>query len=366
MIYLDNNASMTLYPQVIDSIRAVLEVTANSGAVHTMGRNARAKTEVAREAIANLINCKTEDVLFTSGATEANNMAIMGGGEELALVSATEHPSVINVHPNTEVIPIDKNGVIDLSWLENRLKDMEPGKVVVSVMYASHETGVKQPVKEVAKICAKNMQRFHMDAVQGFGKDEIDFNTLGAHSISITAHKMGGVQGIGALIYDRALGLNQLMRGGGQEKGIRPGTPNVSGIVGFGIACDICRETMDSKTKHLNDLRDYMESEVVKRCQTVEVVSAGGERLAGTSRLIMPNVSAEKQVMFMDINGICVSSGAACSSGVVKEVRTLVEMGYEKGYVDCSIRLGMSFATTKEDIDKFINVYCDMYSSMAK
>ncbi|MFL2659991.1 MAG: cysteine desulfurase family protein [Alphaproteobacteria bacterium] len=366
MVYLDNNASMVPYGEVLEALNENIKNSFNAGSVHTMGRNSRAKIEKARLKIADMMGCNAEDVLFTSGATESNNIAIMGGGETIALVGALEHPSVLNVHPNTHIIPVDRNGIVDLEFIENFLKDKKAGDVLVSVMYASHETGTLQPIKAVAKICAKYMQRFHVDAVQGAGKRKIDFISSGANSMSITAHKIGGVQGVGALIYNRALNLNPLMRGGGQEKQMRPGTVNVAGCVSFGVACDICVDTMDEKTEKLDYLRDYMESEITARCPRVEIVAKDVDRLTGTSRIIMPNVNSEKQVMFMDLKGICVASGSACSSGVVKESGALRAMGYDKSCIGSSIRIGMSFATSKDEIDKFIKIYCDMYDKMAK
>ena len=366
MIYLDNNATMTVYPQVIEKVNQQLSIVGNADSVHGAGRNARGVVEEAREKIANLVNCQPEQVLFTSGATESNNMAMLGGGEELALVSSMEHSSILEVHANTETIPVDKSGIIDLDWLDNRLKSEKPNSVVVSVMYGSHETGVIQPVKSVVKLCAKYMQRYHMDATQGVGKTEIDFNNIGCQSMAFTAHKIGGVQGIGVLVYDRALDLNPILKGGGQEKSARAGTLNVGGIVGFGLACDICNDTMAEKTANLNELRDYMESSIIKNCQSVEIVSNSADRLIGTSRFIMPNVSGEKQVMFMDLKGICISSASACSSGVVKTSPSLMAMGYGDGQADCSIRVGMSPATTKDEIDTFIDAYCEMYSNLGK
>ena len=366
MIYLDNNASTEVYPEAIDAMVTSLTHNANAGAPHSAGRTARNILENARKSVADLVGAKPEQVIFTSGATEANNMAILGGGESLCLVSAMEHPSIMKVHPNTEVIPVDKNGVVDLQWLDNRLEGEKAGSVVVSVMFASHETGVLQPVREVSKIVAKHLQRYHLDAVQGAGKAPVNFSMLGANSISLTAHKIGGAQGIGALVYDPALNLTPLVRGGGQEKSQRPGTPNISGAVSFEVASKKCLETMDEKTKRLNDFRDKMEQAITSRYQQVIIASSEAERLAGTSRLILPNVSSEKQVMFMDLNGICVSAGAACSSGVVKPSASLKAMGYDEAHVGSSIRVGMGWKTTEADVDTFIEVYCKMVDSLDK
>ncbi len=366
MIYLDNNASTKIYPEAIEAMVEAMESNANAGAPHTAGRKMRKIIEDSRVQVAKLVGAKPEQLVFMSGATEANNMALRGGGETLCLVSAMEHPSVKFVHPNTEVIPVDEHGIVDLKWLDNRLSSEKPGTVIVSIMYASHETGVLQPVKEVAKITSKHLQRCHLDAVQGAGKDYIDFTTLGVQSISIGGHKMGAVQGIGALIYDSALNLIPLIRGGGQEKSQRPGTPNAPGAASFAVAAEKCFATMDEKMKRLNFLREYMERIITERYQQVIVASKEKNRLAGTSRFILPGVPSEKQVMFMDLNGVCVSAGAACSSGVVKPSASLIAMGYSEELAGSSIRVGMSWATTQEDIDVFLDTYEKMVNTLVK
>ena len=366
MIYLDNNASTVLYPEAIDVMIETLRHNANAGAPHKAGRMARKRLEDARKSVGALVGATPEQVIFTSGATEANNMAIMGGGETLCLVSAMEHPSIMKVHPNTEVIPVNKEGIVDLEWLDNRLQGEAPGTVIVSVLFASHETGVVQPVKEIAKIVAKNLQRYHLDAVQGAGKCEIDFAKLGVQSISYTAHKIGGAQGVGALVYDPALNLNKLIRGGGQERAQRPGTPNIPGVVSFEVAANKCLATIDTKAAKLNALRERLEREVMARHQQVIVASAGAVRLPGTSRLILPGVTSQEQVIFMDLNGICVSAGAACSPGVVKPSQPLLAMGYSKEEAESSIRVGMGWSTTEEDVDGFIEMYSKMITKLVK
>ena len=366
MIYLDNNASTVLYPEAIDLMVEALIHNANAGAPHKAGRLARQRLESARKSVGALVGAKAEQVLFTSGATEANNMAIMGGGEALCLVSGMEHPSIMRVHPNTEIIPVDHEGIVDLDWLDNRLQGEAPGTVVVSVLFASHETGVIQPVKAIAKIVAKNLQRYHLDAVQGAGKCHIDFASLGVQSVSYTAHKIGGAQGIGVLVYDPALNLKPLIRGGGQERAQRPGTPNISGAVSFEAAANKCLATIETKTTNLNALREKLEREITAKYKQVIIASAGAVRLPGTSRLILPGVSGEKQVMFMDLNGICISAGAACSLGVAKPSQSLMSMGYSKEDAGSSIRVGMGWSTTEQDVDSFLEAYSKMIDALAK
>lgn len=366
MIYLDNNASMELYPQAIVAATDCLIHNANSGAPHTLGRAAKARLEACRETIAKLVDARADQVLFTSGATEANNMAIMGKKEKYALVSAMEHSSVTKVHPNTIIIPVNTDGVVDLAWLEEALKDKDPGDVVVCVMFASHETGVLQPLEAVAELTQRYGQRLHVDAVQGVGKTPIDFNVLSAQTLSLTAHKIGGAQGIGALVYDPSIALTPLVRGGGQEDGRRPGTPNISGAASFEAAAKVCIQTMEYKSKRLNKLRSLMEAEITRRHQQVHVISQGAERLAGTSRLLLPNVPAEEQVMFMDLNGICLSAGAACSSDATRTSNFLLAMGYNKNMSKCSIRVGMGWNTTDDDIQHFIATYGTMVETLTK
>lgn len=363
MIYLDNNATMDVYPQVISAVGDCLANTANIGSPHGRGRAGRAKVEQARERVASLVHAASRQVLFVSGATEGNNMALMGGTESLALVSSIEHACVLHTNMNTETIPVDKDGIVDVAWLDTRLQSESAGTVVVSVMSASHEVGTIQPLRDVARITAKHCQRLHVDAVQGAGKIPLDFQTLGVQSMCISPHKFGGVQGIAGLIYDSALGLKPLLYGGGQQDGIRPGTINMAGAVGFGVACDICENTMPEKTARLRALTAYMENEITAHIPNAIIVGAKQPRLAGISRIIIPNLPSQKQVMMMDLRGFCISEGSACSSGVLRGSSALQTMGYGQGYADCSVRIGMSWKTTQQDIESFTQAYIDMVQS---
>ncbi len=366
MIYLDNNASTVLYPQAIVAATDCLIHNANSGTQHAMGREAKKRLELCRDSVAKLLNVSPEQVLFTSGATEANNVALMGGGEKTALVSAMEHPSILNVHPNTQIIPVDSFGVVDIEWIENKLKTFQSGEVVISVMFASHETGVLQPVEKIAQLAKKYSQRYHLDAVQGAGKTNIDFNDLGVDSLSIAAHKMGGAQGIGALISKQGLKLDSLIKGGLQEMGKRPGTPNISGAASLQAAAQVCMQTMNVKSERLNRLREKFETEITTRNQQVIVASSGADRLVGTTTLILPEVKSDKQVMFMDQKEIYVSAGAACSAGIIKDNRSLKAMGYAPHHSQCGIRICMGWNTTDEDIEQFIAAYNEMAQKLSK
>ncbi len=351
---------MEIYPQVIQAVNETFATIANAGSPHRRGRDAYKKLETAREKVARLVHATPKQVLFVSGATEANNMALMGGSEKVALVSVMEHACVQHAHMQVECIPVDPNGVVDTVWLDNRLQDTPPGTIVVSVMTASHEVGTIQPLQQVAHVCAKHLQRLHVDAVQGAGKMPLDFQIMGAQSIAIAPHKFGGIQGIGALIYDPALGLQQMLYGGGQENGLRPGTINLPAVVGFGVASDICLDTMAEKTAHIQALQQYMEQHIVSEIADAVIVAQSVPRLAGTSRIIIPGLSSEKQVMMMDLRGICVSSGSACSSVVSRESDVLKNMGHPPNYSHCSIRVGMGWNTTRNDIDAFLDAYISM------
>lgn len=366
MIYLDNNSTMEIYPQVISAVNQAFLETANTGSPHTRGRTARKKVEAARVQVAELINADPRQVVFVSGATEGNNMALMGGAEKLALVSAVEHACIKKSDIQTEIIPVDKNGVVDTVWLDNRLKSQTAGTVVVSVMTASHEVGTIEPIADVAKITAKYVQRLHVDAVQGAGKMPLDFQTMGAQSICISPHKFGGIQGIAALIYDPALHLRPLIFGGGQENGMRPGTLNLPAAVGFGVACEICKNSLSEKTIYLDDLRQYMENRICDEVPDAVIIAKDVPRLSGTSRIVIPGLAAEKQVMMMDLQGICISSGAACSTAVLRESEAVKNMGYPPSYSQCSIRIGMCWNTTKQQIDTFLSAYIRMIKSSAR
>lgn len=359
-IYLDHNATTPVRPIAAEAAVAALSRAGNPSSVHAAGRRARMVVEDAREQVAALVGARAEDVIFTSGGTEANNLALAnaprGAAEGPVFASAVEHVSVLEGADNITQIPVDQDGVIDLAALAGRLKDAlmkaEGGRALVSVMLANNETGVIQPIAEVAELAAEYDAVVHCDAVQAAGKLDIDFPSLGVHMMSVSAHKIGGPQGSGALIIAPGHQATAAVRGGGQERSRRGGTENIPGIAGFGSAAAAAKADI-AHLQGLARLRDRMEDEITKAQPAAKVFAKSRERLATTSCLTMPGVSSETQVMAFDLDGIAVSAGSACSSGKVAPSHVLAAMGADEDDIKSAIRVSLGWTTTEHDIETF-------------
>jgi cysteine desulfurase len=325
----------------------VLGEAGNPSSVHSFGRAARTLVEDARETVARLVGARAADVVFTSGGSEANNLALKGALAARVIVSAVEHPSVLNAAPGAGRIPVQADGVIDLAALERMVAEA-PKPALVAVMLANNETGVIQPVAEAARIAHAHGARLHCDAVQAVGKIAVDLGALGADTVALSAHKLGGPQGVGALIVRPGAGLAALVSGGGQEHGLRAGTENVAGIVGFGVAAACARDELDVYAR-IAALRDHMESSLGAR-----VFGADAPRLPNTSQIAMPGVAAETQVIAFDLDGIAVSAGSACSAGKVEAPYVLTAMGVPEPEAATAIRVSLGRDTTRDEVDRFI------------
>lgn len=321
-----------------------LEIGGNASSVHAEGRAARKILDDAREAIARELSVIAPMVTFTSGGSEANNLAIKGVAVERILVSAIEHPSVIEAAKSSgkpvEFIPVTGQGVVDLDALKTLLNGP---KALVSVMFANNETGVIQPIREIAELAHARGALIHTDAVQAFGKIPVNFALLGVDLMTITAHKLGGPPGIGALIVRDGLPLMPLIHGGGQELRRRAGTENVAGVAGFAAAAN-------EKRFNVKELRDELESEL----QDAVIFGQGVERLPNTSCFTVPGLNAETLLMSFDLDGIAVSSGSACSSGKVAKSHVLDAMGVAPDISRAAIRVSLGWNTTQDDISNFI------------
>ena len=346
--YLDHNATSPLRPAALDAMVEALRIGGNPSSVHRPGRAARARIERARRQVAGLVGALPAEVVFTSGGTEANNMALRGSGRTRVLVSAIEHESVLKAVPDAERIAVDANGVVDLGMLERRLAG-EPS--VVSVMLANNETGVIQPVAEVVRIARAAGALVHCDAVQAAGKVAVDLHGLGADYLSLSAHKLGGPSGAGALIVRAGAPFAADRHGGGQESYRRAGTENVAGIAGFGAAAEASRDGLAAA------LRDRLEASL----PMAKVHGAVAPRLPNTSCLSMPGVMAETQVMALDLAGIGVSAGSACSSGKVTRSAVLAAMGVEPALAAAAIRISCGWNTVFEDIERLIAAWQELY-----
>ncbi len=368
-VYLDHNATTPVRPEAAEAVAAALTATGNPSSVHGAGRRARMLVEDAREQVAVLVGARAEDVIFTSGGTEANNLALanapQGGAEGPVFASAVEHVSVLDGTDNVIQVPVDGDGVVDLAELGVCLKDalnrVEGGRALVSVMLANNETGVIQPIARIAELAAEYDAVFHCDAVQAAGKLAIDFPTLGAHMMTLSAHKIGGPPGVGALIVAPGHQATAAIRGGGQERSRRGGTENVPGIAGFGRAAEAAKADID-RLQGLIVLRDRMEAEITAAVPDAKIFAKDRDRLATTSCLTMPGVSSETQVMAFDLAGIAVSAGAACSSGKVAPSHVLAAMGADEDDLKSAIRVSLGWTTTADDIDTFTAAWTGLHA----
>jgi cysteine desulfurase len=359
-VYLDHNATSPLRPEAFDAMAEALRAGGNPSSVHRVGRGARARVEAARRQVAELVGALPAEVTFTSGGTEANNLALSGSGRRRMLVSAVEHDSVLRAATNTELLAVDRNGVVDLAVLEKMLRSSrEPA--LVSVMFANNETGVLQPIGDVVRLASKAGALVHCDAVQGAGKVPLDLHALGVDYLSLSAHKLGGPTGVGALVVRSGAPLIASQRGGGQELNRRAGTENVSGIAGFGAAAAAAQAGL----KGVSPLRDRLEQALLGIAPAACVFGAGVPRLPNTSCISMPGVKAETQVMALDLAGVCVSAGAACSSGKVTRSPVLLAMGIEAAMADTALRISLGWNTQPGDIERLIEAWRDLYIRVA-
>jgi cysteine desulfurase len=364
--YLDHNATSPLRPEVAAAIAHALQLPGNASSVHAEGRAARAAIESAREKVARLVGAKAKNVVFTSGGTEASNLVLTPsfrrlreqGGASRLLLGATEHSCGLNGHrfpPDAaEIIPVHADGVLDLDWLKARLGQVGE-RVLVSVQLANNETGVLQPVAEIACLVHEHGGLVHTDAVQAVGKVPVDVAELGIDVLTLSAHKFGGPKGIGAVV----LASNQLeiadrlIRGGGQEKGFRAGTENVAGIAGFGVAAELTLANLSVEAERLRTLRDETEAHIRRIAPEAVVMAATTEKLPNTLAFAIPGLRAETALIAFDLEGIALSSGSACSSGKVKRSHVLDAMGVEPTLAEGVLRVSLGWTTTKEDVIRF-------------
>ncbi|XDZ64995.1 cysteine desulfurase family protein [Alphaproteobacteria bacterium LSUCC0684] len=357
-IYLDYNATTPLRPEAREAMLDVLGPPANPSSVHVYGQRARLSMEDARGKVAMLAGARPEEVIFTSGGTEANAMALRRAWPAV-LVGATEHAAVLESVPDAVRIPVDGNGVTDMEALAGLLAESPEG-TLVSVMAANNETGVCQPLSRIVALAREHGALVHSDAVQALGKIPLDFSALGLDMMSVSAHKIGGPTGIGALIQREGLAANPLARGGGQEKNRRPGTENMAGAVGFGAAAAAAARDISGFGARGVALRERLEGRITAKAPDAVIFGRMVERLPNTTALAMPGRRAETQVMALDLAGIAVSAGAACSSGKVRSSHVLEAMG-AGDLASHTIRISWGWASTEDDIDRLAECWLDLY-----
>jgi cysteine desulfurase len=358
--YLDWNANAPMRPEAIAAVAASLDWCGNPSSVHRFGRRARQAINAAREQVAALVGAKPEEIVFTSGGTEANVLALDGFPSRRRIVSAIEHDSVLAVAPEAARIRVAGDGVADLDSLDALLA-AEAKPALISLMFANNETGAVQPVAAAARLAHEHGALLHCDAVQGPGKVPVDFPELGVDLMTISGHKIGGPMGIGALILRTELPLQPVVKGGGQERGRRGGTENLLGIIGFGTAAALAKSEIDCGQKIAN-LRALAEQRLLKLAPDAVIFAAAAPRLPNTIKVAMPGVAAATQVIALDLAGVAVSAGAACSSGKVTRSHVLDAMGVDPALAECAIRVSLGWSTSEAEIDHLIDAWGALYT----
>jgi cysteine desulfurase len=364
MIYLDHNASSPLRPEVRDGMAAAMaDLYANPSSAHREGQRSRAAIERAREQVAALVGASSGEVIFLSGGTEGDHEALIGAAWALesrgrrVAVSSIEHHAV---HGAADVLkrlgfaiehlPVSADGMLDPGSIDALPADT----TLISLMLANNETGVIQPVAEVARRASSREMRVHCDAVQAAGKIPIDVRTLGADYLVISAHKLGGPKGVGALIVRRGAPIEPILRGSGHERGLRGGTENLTGIIGFGIASERAARDLESERTRLIQLRARLEAGLREVAGDVVIHGAGVERLPNTVNASFPGARSDHLLMALDARGVAVSAGAACASGAVEPSPVLSAMGVSREIAISALRFSLGRTTTPDDLERAI------------
>ncbi|MGJ5207122.1 cysteine desulfurase family protein [Bradyrhizobium sp. HKCCYLR20261] len=373
-VFFDWNATTPLRPEARAAMLAAMDLVGNPSSVHAEGRKARRLMEDAREVIARGLGTTARRVVFTAGGTEANVLALSpglkapGGAVERLLVSAVEHASVLAggrfAAGAVQTVPVGASGVVVLERLEALLASGPPA--LISVMAANNETGVLQPISEVAELVRQAGGLLHVDAIQAFGKIPLDIKRMGADLVTVSAHKIGGPKGVGALVIGTGLDdLVPLLRGGGQERGRRAGTENLTGIAGFGAAAGAAMAALEVDLPRVTALRERLEAGL---CQTrgLTVFSSAAARLPNTTLFTAPGMKAETAVIGFDLAGIAVSSGSACSSGKVQPSHVLEAMGVGSAAAQGAVRLSLGWSTTEAEVDRVVEAWRKLSLTLLK
>ena len=377
-VYLDYNATTPVEPHVLDAMLPYFSADfANASSIHTPGQRARAAIETAREQVAALIGARPQEIVFTSGGTESDNHAIFGVIDShvaqpiLAVHSSpprpahiitttTEHEAVLNACQALEkqgvsvtYLPVDREGLIDP---ESVRRIIRPETALITVMQANNELGAIQPLEEIGRIAKKHKVYFHTDAVQSAGKIPIDVNALNVDLLSLSGHKLYAPKGVGALYVRSGTRLRQLLYGGHHQRGFRPGTENVAGIVGLGKAVEIARNSLASDAQQVSTLRDKLECGLVERVHQVRVNGGSAPRTPNTTNVMFAGIEGEALVIALDLKGLACSVGAACSSGAVEPSHVLTAIGLSQEEAKSSLRFSLGRHTTESEIDFALEV----------
>ncbi|MGA2096139.1 MAG: cysteine desulfurase family protein [Candidatus Acidiferrum sp.] len=362
-VYLDYNATTPVHPEVLDAMLPYFSTDfANASSIHTPGQRARAAVETAREQVASLIGAKPQEIVFTSGGTESNNHAIFGvvnfagHAQPPHIITTTlEHEAVLNACQAAEkrgaavtYLPVNREGLLDAASVDSAIR---PETVLITIMHANNELGTIQPLEKIGRIRRERKVYFHTDAVQSAGKFPMDVNALNVDLLSLSGHKLYAPKGIGALYVRTETRINQLLYGGHHQRGFRPGTENVSGIVGLGKAAEIAQRDFAIKTKQLANLRDKFEKGLLSRIPEIRVNAGNAPRIPNTTNIFFAAVDGEALVIALDLKGLACSVGAACSSGAVEPSHVLTAIGLTREEAKSSLRFSLGHFTTETEID---------------
>ena len=357
-VYLDYNASALIRPEVQALVTQIMAEGGNPNAVHARGRRARAHIETARTRVADLVGVDTSAVIFSSGGTESNAQAVasaIAAGCERLIVSATEPPCVAEAAAMSsvpvETLPVDANGQVDLGWLAGALK--RPGRAMVAIHHANNESGVIQPIAEARALVTEAGGWLHVDAIQSAGKIAVDMRALGADSLTLSGHKLGGLQGVGALAMGEGRSAVRILHGAGQERGFRAGTENVPGIAAFGIAAECAVRELAHDHSAWRDAAAWR-----LKAEGAVVVGEGAPRLPNTLFVATEGWDSPQQLISLDLKGVMVSAGSACSSGKTKPSKTMVAMGLEP-LATFAIRVSGGWGTVESDWQAFADAWCE-------
>ena len=361
-VYLDHNATTPVGAQVLDAMLPYFSSEfGNAASIHTVGQRARSAVEIAREQVAALLGARPQEIVFTSGGTESDNHAIFGivrnapGATKHVITTPIEHEAVLNTCQSLQkegvdvtYLPVDADGLIDPEALRDALR---PQTCLITVMHANNELGTIQPLEEIGRIAAQNDIYFHTDAVQSAGKLPVDVEKLGVDLLSLSGHKFYAPKGVGAIYIRGGTRLKQLLYGGHHQRGFRPGTENVPGIVGLGKAAELARHALAQDAQRIAALRDALEQGLVARVPHARINAAAAPRTPNTANITFPGIEGEALIIALDMKGIACSTGAACSSGAVEPSHVLTAIGLAPDDARSSIRFSLGRHTTRAEID---------------
>ncbi len=363
--YFDYNATTPVDPRVFDAMRpALTDVFGNASSIHGFGQDARRMVEVARRQVGDLLGCSSKDIVFTSGGTEADNLAILGAvraddrDRKHVVTTAIEHPATLETCQALEaegvevsILPVGPAGVVRLEDLERALR---PETVLVSLMLANNEVGTIQPLAAASRMAHEAGALVHTDAVQAIGKIAVDVDDLGVDLLALSAHKLYGPKGVGALYVRPGVQVDKVQFGGGHERGRRPGTTNTPGIVGLGKAAELAREAVEPEGRRIAELRDRLESEMLASIPGCWINCVESPRVPNTTNMGFKGVDGEPLLISLDLKGLAVASGSACSSGAVEPSHVLLAIGLDKRRARSCLRFSLGRMTSGEDIDALL------------